>query len=141
ARGVRHIGRLCFFNRLPQVEAALRDKIQTITNRTMVDRMLKEECDYLTVDAGSTIDVHLISSLCGGTGSACLLDAAYLIKYLVNEILQQGTNSSAHLVCADAFVGDKSVNASSREYIKYNFAVSLAEIERFMNFDVTLSGS
>lgn len=141
ARGVRHIGRLCFFNRLPQVENAIRDKIQTITNRTLVDRMLKEECDYLTVDAGSTIDVHLISSLCGGTGSACLLDAAYLIKNLVNEILEQGTNSSAHLVCADAFVGDKSVNASSREYIKYNFAVSLAEIERFMNFEVTLSGS
>jgi Tubulin like len=138
ARGVRHIGRLCFFDKLPTIERSIRNKVERIANETNVEKELKEHFLGLSVDA-HTIDVHLVSSLCGGTGSACLLDTAYLIKDIIYELLKEGANSTAHLVTTEPFVGDSSINATSREYIRYNFAIALSEIERFMDFDVSVS--
>lgn len=136
ARGVRHIGRLCFFERFPQIDGSIRHKLHRITEYTSVDKDLREHFQNLNVRPGSTVDVHIISSLCGGTGSACLLDTAYLIRDIVYELLKQGTNTTAHLVTTEPFISDTSINATSREYIQYNFAIALSEIERFMNFDI-----
>ncbi|HEX7315180.1 MAG TPA: tubulin-like doman-containing protein [Pyrinomonadaceae bacterium] len=139
ARGVRHIGRLCFFDKKRLVDPRLRDKIRSITDYAAVDKALRENFNNISVEPQSTVDVHIISSLCGGTGSACLLDVAYLIKHIIYELLKQSTNSVAHLVTTDPFLGDRSIGEASREYMRYNFAISLSEIERFMTFDVTLA--
>ena len=138
ARGVRHIGRLCFFDKLPTIERSIRQKVEKISNDTKVDDELKEHFLGLSIDS-RTVDVHIVSSLCGGTGSACLLDTSYLIRDIIYEMLKNGANSTAHLVTTEPFVGDPSINATSREYIRYNFAISLAEIERFMDFDVSVA--
>jgi len=79
--------------------------------------------------------------MCGGTGSACLLDAAYLIKHHVEDLTKKGAVITAHLVTTEPFDCDTSIGPSSREYIHYNFAITLAEIERFTDFDVALSES
>ncbi len=136
ARGVRHIGRLCFFERFPNIDRSIRHKLQRIKDSTSVDKELREHFQNLSVRPGSTVDVHIISSLCGGTGSACLLDTAYLIRDIVYELHKQGANITAHLVTTEPFISDTSINATSREYIQYNFAIALSELERFMNFDI-----
>lgn len=139
ARGVRHIGRLCFFDKKRLIDPRLRNKIRSITDYAAVDKELREHFIGVSVEPQSTVDVHIISSLCGGTGSACLLDVAYLVKHIIYELLKQSTNSAAHLVTTDPFMGDPSIGESSREYMRYNFAVALSEIERFMTFDVPLA--
>jgi hypothetical protein len=141
ARGVRHIGRLCFFLSENEITRRIRTKAERITNHSEVDRILKEEFSGVSVEPGSTVDVHLITSMCGGTGSACLLDTAYLIKHNVEDMTKMDANVTAHLVTTEPFDCDGSIGSSSREYIHYNFAITLAEIERFTDFEVALSES
>lgn len=131
ARGVRSIGRLCFFLCKPIVERSLRDKIRSITDYSEVDRALKENFSHISLEPESSIDVHLVTSLCGGTGSACLLDVAYLIKNIIEDITKQGTNSVAHLVTTEPFGSETGIGRTTREYLNYNFAISLGEIEHF----------
>lgn len=131
ARGVRSIGRLCFFLSKPIIERSLRDKIRNITDFAEVDRSLKENFKNVSMEPASSIDVHLITSLCGGTGSACLFDTAYLVKEIVENVTKQNTNSIAHLMTMEPFGSESGIGRTTREYLNYNFAVSISELEHF----------
>lgn len=135
AGGVRAIGRLCFFLNQPSIEASIRGKIDQIADSEHIKHFLNEHLSMLKMEEASTVDVHIVTSLCGGTGSACLLDTAYLVKHLVDEKLQQETNSFAHLVTPEPFEGEPGVGRTSREYIQFNFALALSEIEHFTKKD------
>lgn len=131
AGGVRAIGRLCFFLNQWRIEERLRNKVKQITNSANIQNFLTEHLGALQFTEASTIDVHFVSSLCGGTGSACLLDIAYLVQHIIAEDTKQMPNCLAHLVTTEPFEGEPGVGRSSREYIQNNFAVSLSEIEHF----------
>jgi Tubulin like len=135
AGGVRAIGRLCFFINQSEIEKAIRNKIRTITSYGNIRNFFTEHLPGLWIEEGSTIDVHIVSSLCGGTGSACLLDTSYLVKHIVADDQKQQTNSTAHLVTPEPFEGEPGIGRSSREYIHYNFAVTLSEVEHFTQKD------
>ena len=83
------------------------------------------------MEEGSTVDVHIVSSLCGGTGSACLLDMSYLVRHVISDGPKQMTNSTAHLLTSEPFENEPGIGPSSREYIHTNFAVALSEVEHF----------
>jgi hypothetical protein len=135
AGGVRAIGRLCFFINQSQIESMLRSKVGNITNSAKIMTFIKEHLPGLRYKEGSTIAVHIVSSLCGGTGSACLLDTSYLVKHVVAVDPKQMTDSCAHLVTTEPFEGEPGVGRSSREYIQQNFAVTLSEVEHFTQKD------
>lgn len=131
AGGIRHIGRLCFFLSQPEIANRIKNKIKNITYYPEIKRFLNEHLRNLMIEEGSTINLHIVTSLCGGTGSGCLLDTAYLVKHIISEDLKQGTNSVGHFITTEPFEGEPGVGRSSREYIQYNFAITLSEIEHF----------
>jgi hypothetical protein len=131
AQGVRHIGRLCFFLRKAEIESTLRSKIDSITNYAEVDRSLKNHYANISLETNSTINVHIVTSMCGGTGSGCLLDAAYLIKQVVSDKLQQNVGLTAHLVTVEPFESEQGIARTIIDYIHYNFAMTLSEVEHF----------
>jgi hypothetical protein len=131
AGGVRHVGRLCFFVKQAEIQAAIIGKINTIANYTSIRNFISEHLPGLRYEENSTVDVHIVSSLCGGTGSACLLDTAYLVKHVVADKLKQQPNSSAHLITPEPFEAEPGVGRTTTEYIQANFAVALSEVEHF----------
>lgn len=135
AGGVRAIGRLCFFLSVWRIEESLRNKVKQITNSANIKSFLGEHLSSLKMDEASAIDVHIVTSLCGGTGSACLLDISYLVKHIIADDTKQMPNSTAHLVTPEPFEGEPGIGRSSREYIQQNFAVALSEIEHFTKKD------
>lgn len=135
AGGVRHIGRLCFFVKQAEIQAAIIGKINTIANYTNIRNFISEHLPGLRFEENSTVDVHIVSSLCGGTGSACLLDTAYLVKHVIADKLKQQPNSSAHLITPEPFEAEPGVGRTTTEYIQANFAVALSELEHFTQKD------
>ncbi|HEX8560410.1 MAG TPA: tubulin-like doman-containing protein [Pyrinomonadaceae bacterium] len=135
AGGVRHIGRLCFFVKQAEIQAALIGKINTIANYTNIRHFVSEHLPGLRYEENSTVDVHIVSSLCGGTGSACLLDTAYLVRHVIADKLQQQPNTSAHLITPEPFEAEPGVGRTTTEYIQSNFAVALSEVEHFTQKD------
>lgn len=135
AGGVRAIGRLCFFINQARIESTIRQKVVSITNYEKIAKFLNENLKGMWIDEGSTIDVHIISSLCGGTGSACLLDTSYLVKHIINDGPKQMANSTAHLITSEPFEGEPGIGRTSREYIHSNFVVTLSEVEHFTKKD------
>lgn len=135
AGGVRHIGRLCFFVKQAEIQAAIIGKVNTIANYTNIRNFISEHLPGLRYEENSTVDVHIVSSLCGGTGSACLLDTAYLVKHVIADKLKQQPNSSAHLITPEPFEAEPGIGRTTTEYIHTNFAVALSEVEHFTQKD------
>lgn len=76
--GFRPIGRLrLFFSYKP-----ILDKITTIL----------QQLTHVTIPYSATLKIFVISSACGGTGSAIFLDIAYLIRHAFNRLHRPAIN-------------------------------------------------
>lgn len=127
ARGVRKIGRLCFFFSRPDIKNAVCTKIRAITNYELVSKALAG-CRSLAVEPNATIDVHIVSSLCGGTGSSCVLDTAYLTRTAIDEVTKKEPKQIGHLVTTEPIEAEPNTDPST---LRSNMLVTLAEIEHF----------
>jgi hypothetical protein len=137
ARGVRQLGRLCFFKYKSAIQKELEKKINQLKNLGALKSEVEKNFVNVSVDTEATrINIHLITSLGGGTGSAALLDVAFLLKYLLKDFSPM---ISAHLVGPEAFEADNGIGTRAKEYIKCNSAVALAELERFVDINQELS--
>ena len=123
ARGVRAIGRLCFFFKRPDIKLALNSRIHRITD---YDQVSKELPRSIRLTPG--LDVHIISSLCGGTGSSCLLDTVYLVRQAAEQITKLETSPVGHLVTTEPIEAEPNTD---RESLRSNMLLTLAEIEHF----------
>lgn len=74
AGGVRSNGRFAFTINKNRVETAVRDKVNQITNAEIV------EDDSYELLANNLPEIHLVFSICGGTGCGTFLNMAYLLK-------------------------------------------------------------
>lgn len=82
AKGIRPVGRLAFFHNYQKVRTAI-ETAERLT-RGHDSFMLKQG---LRVDPG--LNIFVVGSLCGGTGSGMFLDVAYALRYLYdNETVQ-----------------------------------------------------
>ena len=82
AGGIRPVGRLSFFHNYQKIRAA----IQTAENKTrMHERIMLEQ--GLTVQPG--LNIFVVGSLCGGTGSGMFLDVAYSLRQAYGDIENQ----------------------------------------------------
>ncbi|MCL1466793.1 tubulin-like doman-containing protein [Argonema galeatum] len=73
AKGIRPVGRLAFFHNYRKIQSA----IQTAENRTRGHEATLLKLG-LTVEEG--LNIFVVGSLCGGTGSGMFLDVAYSLR-------------------------------------------------------------
>jgi hypothetical protein len=79
AGAIRPYGRLAFFHNYDRVRTAIEKAIQRIT-----DQRAREvtQNSGLRVVADNSVDVFIVGSIAGGTGSGTLLDTTFLVKHI-----------------------------------------------------------
>ncbi|MGB5769412.1 MAG: tubulin-like doman-containing protein [Crocosphaera sp.] len=108
AHGIRPVGRLAFFHNYMTVKNA----IDNAENRTRGHEafLLKKG---LNVQAG--LDIFIVGSLCGGTGSGLFLDIAYTVR----NIYKQNSQFFGYLVISPSlFVDTPIMNANTYAALK-----------------------
>lgn len=76
AKGIRAVGRLAYFLNYNRLKSAFNGLRAKVTDKSNMDYMLKTH--GIQVESG--LNVYLVASLCGGTGSGMFLDLAFSIK-------------------------------------------------------------
>lgn len=74
---VRTNGRLAFVYYMDAIKYNLRGKLESMMHCNVRCNL---NCNF------TSIDVHIVSSLCGGTGSGMFIDMAYLLRELSSEL-------------------------------------------------------
>lgn len=122
AEGIRPVGRLCFFLRRRKIEEILVGKMRALLDESLPRRAAELGLRYVT---GEGIDIHVISSVCGGTGSGMLLDLAYNLHWWAGK-LTDGVRIDGHLVLPEAFnvIG-------SKDKLRKNGYATLAELDYY----------
>jgi hypothetical protein len=119
ATQIRPRGRLGFFAKYTEIIRALENVISKVTNAGN----LKELDDKrISLSDRLGIDVYILSSLAGGTGSGMLLDVAFNIRRLCDAT----TNITGVLVLPRVFNRDPGIRQKPNAY------AALKEIEFFM---------
>ncbi len=77
AKQIRALGRLAFFLGYGAVKEATLAKVKSVTDRDKAKFMI----DHYGMNVDQGVNVFLVSSLCGGTGSGMTLDMAYNLKH------------------------------------------------------------
>lgn len=123
AEGIRPVGRLCFFLRRRKIEEILVGKMHALLDESLPRKAAELGLRYIT---GEGIDMHVISSVCGGTGSGMLLDLLYNLHWWGGK-LTDGVRIDGHLVLPEAFnvIG-------SKDKLRKNGYATLAEVDHFI---------
>jgi Tubulin like len=104
AGGIRPVGRLSFFHNYRKIKTA----IQTAENRT---RGYKQVLQEKGIDEVNGLNIFVVGSLCGGTGSGMFLDVAYSLRHAYGNI--SDTNLVGYWVISPELYGDTpSMNAN-----------------------------
>lgn len=105
AKGIRPVGRLAFFHNYQKIKTA----IETAEKRTRGhDSLLLRE--GLRVESG--LNIFVVGSLCGGTGSGMFLDVAYSLRHLYGD---QSAQIVGYLVISPELYGN-TPNMSANTY-------------------------
>ncbi len=123
AEGIRPVGRLCFVLRWRKIEEILVGKIRALLDESLPRKAAERGLRYVT---GEGIDIHVISSVCGGTGSGMLLDLVYNLHWWGGK-LTDGVNIDGHLVLPEAFnvIG-------SKDKLRKNAYATLDELDYYI---------
>jgi hypothetical protein len=109
ASGIRPVGRLAFFHNYRKIQ----DAIQSAENRTRGhDRSLIEK--GLIVEPG--LNIFMVGSLCGGTGSGMFLDIAYGLRQAYGDVENQ--LMGYWVVSPELYGNTPSMNANSYAALK-----------------------
>jgi hypothetical protein len=127
AGGIRPIGRLCYFYRRDRVESAIQEALTAITDIDGAFRFYQQTGIRVNLEAG--IDIHLIGSVCGGTGSGIFLDLAFDLRRWAEGHTNSTVTVSGHLVMPEAFRSKPVVMKA----LEANAYIALQELDRYMN--------
>ncbi|WP_414753086.1 tubulin-like doman-containing protein [Anabaena sp. CCY 9910] len=105
AKGIRPVGRLAFFHNYQKIKTAI-ETAERLTRGH--DALLLRK--GLRVEPG--LNIFVIGSLCGGTGSGMFLDVAYSLRHLYGE---QGAQIVSYLVISPELYGN-TPNMSANTY-------------------------
>ena len=98
AKGIRPVGRLAFFHNYSKIQKA----IETAERKTRGHEGVLLKAG-LRVDSG--LNIFVVGSLCGGTGSGMFLDVAYSLRRTYGE---QNAQIVGYLVISPELYGDTS---------------------------------
>ncbi len=124
ARQIRALGRLSVFSNINTVLDSIREAIRRIN-----DKRLLSGGEILRTSDNVPVNVFIVSSVCGGTGSGMVTDLPYIIRQLVASEAMLSPEIHGYLFMPDALVD---IADSELERIKANGAAALKEIDLFM---------
>jgi hypothetical protein len=127
AGGIRPIGRLCYFYQRAKIQSAAQEALRSITDGETALRYFQESGTRVNLDAG--VDIHVIGSLCGGTGAGMFLDLAYDLRRWARSLTTKQVTMTGHFVLPEAFRNKQVVMRS----LEANCYASLQELDFFMN--------
>ncbi|HEX8131266.1 MAG TPA: tubulin-like doman-containing protein [Pyrinomonadaceae bacterium] len=116
---VRARGRLALFARSGQIVDLIRNAIREVQLIKNQKQMYKDQ--FLVSERGG-VEVYVISSLAGGTGSGMFLDIGFIARHFVDS----QSNITGVLVMPSVFTGKAGVNM-----VKPNAYGALKELEQF----------
>jgi hypothetical protein len=109
AKGIRPVGRLAFFYNYQKIQTA----IETAEKRTRGHESLLLKAG-LKVEPG--VNIFVVGSLCGGTGSGMFLDIAYSLRHLYGS---QSSQIVGYLIISPQLYGNTpSMNANTYAALK-----------------------
>lgn len=120
---IRPCGRLAFFHHYAEIRDAIERKANWVTSADVSRRMGETFPDY-GVEAGA-LEIIIVTSIGGGTGSGCFIDVGFLCRELHPNSIR-----TAFVVLPSVF--DSVVGRSGREAVHANGFASLKELEYFM---------
>jgi len=118
---VRARGRLALFAKVEEIISAIRGAIKEVDLIKARKQMYKD--DFLVSERGG-VEVYIVASLAGGTGSGMFLDAAFIAR----SFLDSTSNITGMLVLPDIFMYKGGV-----PLVKSNAFGALKELEQFSN--------
>lgn len=116
---VRQIGRLLLINSISRLKDKIIDIIQS-----SVETVKETNKSY--------IHIHLITGLCGGTGSGAFLDVCYLLR-LITEELSIPSAVHGYFFLPDVNC-DRPIDSAVIKYCKINGYAALKELDHCMRF-------
>lgn len=119
ANGNRQIGRLMFSNAYDDVRMLLFDKLESIHDR---------------VENGDTLDVIIVTSVAGGTGSGILSDISYNIRAFGKAKKWNNLRIGGCLIMPDVLFGNKAIvsNTETMFMLMANGGATLKEVDYYM---------
>ncbi|MEM7127934.1 MAG: tubulin-like doman-containing protein [Chloroflexota bacterium] len=123
AKQIRPLGRLAFFHHFETIQSTIRSALNTILNIKSQDE----------VSRAPVVNIFIVSSVCGGTGSGIIIDLAYLTRYLARQLaIPDGRIFNVGMfVLPEAF---PKINISSRAQIRANASATFAELDHFTKY-------
>jgi len=117
ANQIRAVGRLALFWNIKEISDSIDKASREVCSIRSKTELIEEGIDVL-----DGLNVYVISSLCGGSGSGMFIDIAYLTRAIVNEAELSGI-----LVMPGAF------NIDQQASIEANTYAALKELDHFMD--------
>lgn len=122
---VRAIGRLAFYAHARHIKETLESMVKSVTDIKLKEDMLKKQGLNLVTGAG--IDVYVIGSLAGGTGSGTFIDMGFLLQKILPAI--------DHKIYAVLFLPWVFKGLPITHRIEMNAYAALKEIDYYMSLD------
>ncbi len=120
---VRARGRLALFAKSKDIFGRIENAIKNVNDRKNDREMYKER--FQVSDKGG-VEIYIVGSLAGGTGSGMFLDIAFITRHLLDAL----SNITGVLVLPHVFSG-----LAGTPLVKPNAYGALKEIERFSDFE------
>ena len=120
---IRGLSRLAFFHNFQRINERIQGLSQTITTSTSLDKVRSIGYDV----SPQPVQVYVVCSIAGGTGSGMFLDMAYLVSHLIAD-----TERRAYLVFPDIFKGKVDMPR-----VRANGCAALMELEHYNRRDST----
>jgi hypothetical protein len=128
AQQIRQLGRLAFFWHLGRSGTSLFDifesAIAELTRQGALSQHGREDEESLK---SVSVNVYVISSLCGGTGSGMFIDVAYVLRHIFQ---QRGMKKNATFI--GVFITPKIFQSALQERLRANTLAALKELDYFM---------
>lgn len=145
AGAIRPYGRLAFFHRYDKVSSALQNAVQKVTGMRSIQVTMD---NGLRVVTDGTVDVFIVGSVAGGTGSGILLDTTFLVKHIAPQAKRYGfvalpsvfsTRSEGEDRFANGYAALKEVNHYTLRPDANRVAQSVDEVQSLHDFHVQWS--
>ncbi len=119
---IRSNGRFVLISNAKQINAAIKQAIIDITNARNQDNKKYE------IESGSSFEIHIVFSICGGTGSGTFIDVAYIAR---DAARSENVKIMGYAMLAGIFENDLGENQTPR--VKPNAYGALLDLDWLMS--------
>jgi len=130
AQQIRRLGRIAlFYHWSERIKPQLKTALTSLrhSGSQSVPGLSEDKRWSLQFNPSSRLNVYIVCSICGGTGSGMFLDMAYLTRYMVTECGLEGCSVTGVLLLPEAFANVETTGPRLRA----NAYASLLDLEHY----------